>query len=231
MPDSGRYSPPEVVKTGWEAIKRHPLTAVDAYDYGILVYESFNGSFTGQDQLSAPKSIPPTMQQSYKRLINANPKARISTAAFLEQGQRMGGFFETPLISITEGIESLGLKNAEEREEFLSQLDDVADDFPEDFSKMKILPELLKSAEFGGGGPNVLGIVFKIGAKLSDDEYQQQLVPVIIRLFSNQDRALRVCLLDNLPRMIDRLSQKTVNNNIFPQMVWKCTGRMRKCED
>jgi hypothetical protein len=84
---------------------------------------------------------------------------------------------------------------------------------------MKILPELLKSAEFGGGGPNVLGIVFKIGAKLSDEEYQQQLVPVIIRLFANQDRALRVCLLDNLPRMIERLSQKTINNNIFPQLV------------
>ncbi len=67
----------------------------------------------------------------------------------------MGGFFETPLIAITDGIESLGLKNAEEREEFLSQLDDVADEIPEDFFKMKILPELLKSAEFGGGGPNV----------------------------------------------------------------------------
>ena len=119
VPDSGRYSPPEVVKTGWDAIKRHPLTAVDAYDFGILIYEAFNGSFTGGDQLSAPKSIPPSMQQSYKRLINANPKARIATAAFLEQGQRMGGFFETPLIAITDGIESLGLKNEEEREEFL----------------------------------------------------------------------------------------------------------------
>ena len=38
VPDSGRFSPPEVVKTGWEAIKKNPLTAVDAYDYGILVY-------------------------------------------------------------------------------------------------------------------------------------------------------------------------------------------------
>src|ERR1700761_4547511 len=86
---------------------------------------------------------------------------------------------------------------------------------------MKVLPELLKSVEFGGGGPKVLGVIFKIGAKLSDYEYQQQITPVVIRLFANQDRALRVCLLDNLPLMIDRLSQKTVNNNIFPQMVGK----------
>lgn len=95
----------------------------------------------------------------------------------------------------------------------------MADDFPEDFFKMRVLPELLKSAEFGGGGPKVLGVVFKIGTKLSDEEYQQQLGPVIIRLFSSQDRALRACLLGNLPLMIDRLSQKTINNNIFPQMV------------
>lgn len=84
---------------------------------------------------------------------------------------------------------------------------------------MKVLPELLKSVEFGGGGPQVLAVVFKIGAKLSDEEYEQRITPVVIRLFANPDRALRVCLLDNLPRMIDRLSQKVVSNSIFPQLV------------
>lgn len=108
-----------MAKTGWDAIKKNPLTAVDAYNFGILIYEAFNGGFMGTDQLSQPKSIPPSIQQSYKRLINANPKARISVGQFLEQGQRNGGFFETPLIHITDGIESLGLKNEVEREEFL----------------------------------------------------------------------------------------------------------------
>jgi SCY1-like protein 1 len=119
VPDSGRFSPPEVVKTGWESIKRNPISAVDAYNFGILVYEVFNGAFLGTDQLSQPKSVPPTMQQSYKRLINANPKARVSVSQFLEQGQRSGGFFETPLIHLTDGIENLGLKSDSEREDFL----------------------------------------------------------------------------------------------------------------
>ena len=110
-----------------------------------------------------------------------------------------------------------------------SQLDKVSDDFPEDFFKMKVLPELLKSAEFGGGGPKVLGVIFKIGAKLSDDEYQQKLAPVIVRLFANQDRALRVCLLDNLPLMIDRLPQKTINNSIFSQMVRQAPLQFCSC--
>ena len=100
-----------------------------------------------------------------------------------------------------------------------SELDELSEDFPEDFFKMKVLPELLKSVEFGGGGPKVLGAILKIGSKLSHDEFNSKLTPVIVRLFGNPDRALRVCLLDNLPLMIDNLPQKVVNDRIFPQMV------------
>lgn len=84
---------------------------------------------------------------------------------------------------------------------------------------MKILPELLKSLEFGGGGPRVLGVVLKIGSKITEEEYDARITPVIVRLFSLPDRAMRVCLLENLPLMIDHLSQKVVNDKIFPQMV------------
>jgi SCY1-like protein 1 len=94
-----------------------------------------------------------------------------------------------------------------------------SDDFPEEFFQVKVLPELLKSVEFGGGGSKPFGIVMRIATKMSDDEYDSQITPVIIRLFSSPDRALRVCLLDNLPHMIDHLSQKIVSDKIFPQMV------------
>lgn len=93
------------------------------------------------------------------------------------------------------------------------------DDFPEEFFKVKVLPELLKSVEFGGGGPKALALVMKLASKLSEDEYDTQITPVIVRLFTSPDRALRVCLLDNLPLMIDHLSQKLVTDKIFPQMV------------
>ena len=93
------------------------------------------------------------------------------------------------------------------------------DDFPEEFFKVKVLPELLKAVEFGGGGPKSFSLVMKIATKLSEDEYDTQVTPVIVRLFTSPDRALRVCLLDNLPLMIDHLSQKLVTDKIFPQMV------------
>lgn len=210
------------------------MTAVDAYNFGTLIFEVFNGDFIGGDQAGQTKNIPPTMHSTYRRLVNANPKARVSVGNFLEQGRRSGGFFNTPLIKLTENVDSLGMKTEEEREEFLkliahparslltnyySDLDNLSDDFPEDYFKMKILPELLKSVEFGGGGPKVFGVVMKISTKLTDDEFEQKVTPAVVRLFGVPDRAIRVSLLDNLPVMIDRLPQKTVNDKIFPQLV------------
>ncbi|KAL8813351.1 MAG: hypothetical protein Q9200_000307 [Gallowayella weberi] len=218
-PDSGNYAPPEVAKSGWNTIKSHPLPATDSYGFALLVFEVFNGCLISRESIGQTKNIPPSIHQSYKRLLNQNPKARLSVSHFRDQGKRSGGFFETPLIKLSEGIESLGLKSDGEREEFLSELDEVANDFPEEYFSVKVLPELLKSVEFGGGGPRVFASVMKIGAKLSDEDYNSKLTPVIVRLFANPDRAIRVCLLDHLPSMIEHLPQKTVNDKVFPQMI------------
>ncbi|KAH9876064.1 hypothetical protein J1614_003943 [Plenodomus biglobosus] len=219
IPDAGRYMAPEIAKAGWEVVKQNPTAAVDAYNFGILIFEVFNGGYNSSDQLGQMKSIPTTMHQSYKRLLNPNPKSRMSVGQFLDQGKRIGGFFQTPLIQVTDDIENLGLKAEDERNELLGKLDEVSDDFPADFFKMKVLPELLKSVEFGGGGAKVFGTVMQIGQKLSDEEYETQITPVVVRLFANPDRGIRVCLLDNLPLMIDHLPQRLVNDKIFPQMV------------
>lgn len=92
---------------------------MDSYNFGILISEVFNGGFSGSDQVGQTKGIPSSMQPSYKRLLHASPKARLSVGHFLEQGQRSGSFFDTPLIQLTEGIENLGLKTETEREAFL----------------------------------------------------------------------------------------------------------------
>ncbi|KAH8596531.1 armadillo-type protein [Bisporella sp. PMI_857] len=219
VPDSGRYTAPELARSGWDAIKHNPSHAVDSYNFGCLVFEVFNGDFTGPGQAGQTKGIPPSMQSSYRRLVNSNPKARIGVGSFLEQGCRHGGFFETPLIKLTRSIENLGMKTEAEREVFLQDLDNLSDDFPEDFFKMKVLPELLKSFEYGGGGPKVFGVIMKISTKLTDEEFETKITPAIVRLFGSPDRAIRVCLLDNLPLMIDHLSPKVVNDKIFPHMV------------
>ncbi|KAL9014856.1 MAG: hypothetical protein Q9173_000505 [Seirophora scorigena] len=224
-PESSLYAAPEVTESGWATVKRHPLSAIDSYGFAQLMTEAFNGCFITNDFIGQAKSIPPSMHQSYKKLMQQNPKSRLSVSHFREQGKRRGGFFESPLIKLSEGVESLGLMSDGGREEFLSELDAASTDFPEEYFKVKVLPELLKSVEFGGGGSKVFAAVMKIGASLLDEEYNARLTPVIVRLFSNPDRAIRVCLLDHLPHMIDHLPQKLVNDKIFPYMpTQKVTG-------
>lgn len=108
-----------MVQGGWDVIKKNPHSAVDAFNFGVLIYEVFNGDYNGRDNAGQTRSIPPTMHSSYKRLCNANPKARISVSAFLDQGSRRDAFFDTPLIKLTEGIDNLGIKSEDERERFL----------------------------------------------------------------------------------------------------------------
>ncbi|KAF8476197.1 armadillo-type protein [Kalaharituber pfeilii] len=219
VPDSSRYASPEIVKSGWDALKEQSLPVTDAYLFGILIYEVFNGGgFASSDQLANTKAIPQNIVQSYKRLIQPNPKTRLSIAHFLAQGVRKGSFFDTPLIHVAEFVENIGAKGEEEREEFLNLLEETGDQFPEEFFKMKVLPELLKAVEYGGGGPKVFSVVLKIGEKLTSEEWESKVVPVIVRLFSIPDRAIRVFLLDNLPKMIDHIPNKIVNDKIFPDM-------------
>lgn len=100
-----------------------------------------------------------------------------------------------------------------------SDLEQVTDDFPEEFFKSKVLPELVKSVEFGGGGAKALTIVLKIAGKLPSDDFESKITPFIVRAFANPDRSIRVCLLDNLPLIFEQLSQRVVNDKIFPQLV------------
>ncbi|EWC45766.1 hypothetical protein DRE_05103 [Drechslerella stenobrocha 248] len=219
LPDSSRYAAPEISRGGWDGLRSQAVHVTDSWNMGTLMYEIFNGYFSTQDQLAQPKSIPAPMATPYRRLTQNNPKMRLPIAHFLEQGKRTNGFFDTPLIRCSEFIENMGVKDEHEREEFLQNLEDTKDEFPEEFFRAKVLPELLKSVEYGGGGPKVFGVVLMIAEKLSDEEWESTITPCIVRLFASPDRAIRVFLLDNLPKMIDHLPKKTVTDGIFPQLV------------
>lgn len=118
-PDFSGYTPPEIAKSGWEVIKRHPVPATDSYNFGALLFEVFNECLVDHSQIGQTKNVPPSMHQSYKRLLNANPKARLSISNFRLQGTRSGGYFDTSLIKLSEGIENLDLKSEMERGELL----------------------------------------------------------------------------------------------------------------
>jgi SCY1-like protein 1 len=129
LPAINLYSPPEVSKAGWDTIKQNPVAATDSYDFGILVYEVYNGGTFDSGKVGQTTNIPISIQHSYKRLLNAHPKARLTVSHFLEQGCRNDGFFETPLIRLSQGVENLGLKTDEERIELLRSVLDCFDTY------------------------------------------------------------------------------------------------------
>lgn len=103
-----------------DVLRRIPLHAMDSYGFGVLIFEVFNPErYRGSFQAGQTTNIPHEMQQSYKRLMHSNPKIRLSVSDFLDQGKRMDGFFDTPLIKFSEDIDNLGLKDETEREELL----------------------------------------------------------------------------------------------------------------
>jgi SCY1-like protein 1 len=167
----------------------------------------------------------------YKRLLNPAPKSRLSVSQFLELGSRAGSFFSTDLIRCSESLENMSIKGDHERETFLQylpslsqasnsrQLESSLEKYPPGFLHYKILPEMLKSFEFGGGGGKVFTIILSIAEKLSDDDFEKDIQPVIVRMFASQERGVRVCLLENLSRIVERLNPKMVNDKVFPSMV------------
>ncbi|KAK6431996.1 Nuclear aminoacylation-dependent tRNA export pathway component [Oleoguttula sp. CCFEE 5521] len=220
VPDIGRYTPPEVVKGGWSSISQHPIHAIDSYGYGTLVSEVFSGGFSGSDQIGSVKNVPQAMQASYRRLTHALPKMRLSVGHFLDQGVRKGGFFDTPLIDLTNGIENLGLKTDTEREAFLGELETVADsdDFPEDFFKVKVLPELLKSVEFGGGGAKPLALVMRVATKLSEDDQKtvsDRIFPQMVTGFGDLAPIVREQTVKAVLIVINKLSDRVINGELL----------------
>lgn len=99
------------------------------------------------------------------------------------------------------------------------KLDSVIDTFPAEFSKHKILPELIKAFEFGSGGAKALSAIVKVGDHVSDEEYTSIIIEPIVRMFASPDRAIRVSLLENMPKFINHMTNKMVTNQIYPNIV------------
>lgn len=90
-----------------------------------------------------------------------------------------------------------------QRNEFFTELNSSLDSFPEAFSRRKILPQLINAFEFGGAGSAVLAPLFRLGRLLGEEEYQQRIVPCVVKLFSSTDRATRLNLLKQVSHLLE----------------------------
>ncbi|KAK9330339.1 armadillo-type protein [Lipomyces starkeyi] len=227
VPEAGRYASPEVAKSGWDILKKQPHDLLDSWLFGALIFEAFNGIFTTSDQLqsSMRKQIPPDLFGPFKKLVQQVPRQRASIKQFVDVGRDSSkstpgsGFFRTDMIALSESVDNLSVQSEYERETFLKELQRVREKFPPSYLRLKVLPELVKCFEFGGGGPKVLSVMLDISQHMSPEEFQVAVAPTIVKMFSSPDRAIRIALLESLPKFIESLPNKVVNEKVFPDML------------
>ncbi|ORX90168.1 ARM repeat-containing protein [Basidiobolus meristosporus CBS 931.73] len=216
MPDFAKYATPEIKKHSPRVIKDYGPGVTDSWQYGCMIYEAFNGDINYPEQIYQRGSIPMNLFNQYKSLLAPEPRGRLSLASFIDGGLMSNGYFQNELIQINLFLENFAVKEASEKEAFFKGLQSALDKLPQDFCKYKILPELSKALEFGSGGPRALGLMMKIGEYFDDKEFEAQLLPTVVKMFSVTDRTIRLSLLENLGSFIKHLDKRIVNDKIFP---------------
>ncbi|KAM4018445.1 N-terminal kinase-like protein isoform 2-T2 [Anomaloglossus baeobatrachus] len=215
-PELEKYNPPEKSERSKTSGEKW---SADMWCLGCLIWEVFNGPLPRPTALRSLGKIPKSLVPHYCELVGANPKIRPNPARFLQNCRAPGGFLYNSFVETNLFLEEIQIKDPAERQTFFEQLSEHLDSFPEDFCRHKILPQLLTAFEFGSAGAVILTPLFKIGKFLNADEYQQKIIPIIVKMFSSTDRAMRIRLLQQMENFIQYLNEPTVNSQIFPHVV------------
>ena len=116
--------------TSCSSVSRLPISAADAYGLGLLIHFAFNPNqappATAQPPHPPPTpatrgAIPTFIFPAFKKLLNPNPKARLSPAHFLELGMSQtagdgSGFFATNrLVKVCAGLDNFNLASESEK--------------------------------------------------------------------------------------------------------------------
>ncbi|XP_067400034.1 N-terminal kinase-like protein isoform X3 [Emydura macquarii macquarii] len=216
IPELERYDPPEKTDNSKSVGEKW---SADMWRLGCLIWEVFNGTLSRPSSLRSLGKIPKSLVPHYCELVGANPKIRPNPAKFLQNCRGPNGFMKNSFVETNLFLEEIQIKEPAERQKFFQELSNNLDSFPEDFCHHKILPQLLTAFEFGSAGAVILTPLFKVGKFLSAEEYQQKIIPVIVKMFSSTDRAMRIRLLQQMENFIQYLNEPTVNTQIFPHVV------------
>ena len=155
----------------------------------------------------------------YKEMISIRPDNRPNPADMIVRCRSNGGFFKNDLVDALLFLEEIQVKEKNEKSRFFAQLTSQLDEFPEGVGRFKILPQLIAAFEYGEAGSAVLPPLLQLGRVLPDAEYQNRVVPCVVKLFASNDRATRLRLLQQLDRFVNHLLPATVNEAIFPQVI------------
>ncbi|EGC35135.1 hypothetical protein DICPUDRAFT_55347 [Dictyostelium purpureum] len=209
-----KYKPPEITKSQWSQISSSPPNSIDSWMLGCLIYECYSGSLTAAEDIRNINEVPKILHGGYQKLFSVKTESRLNPNKLLESQYFQNVFVETCVF-----LENITLKDTFEKEQFFKKIDQYIEKIPKNICKFKILPHLVTAFDLGPVNPKLLGTLLKIGSSLSTDEYNNKIVPSVVKWFACDDRALRINLLENLEFYIQHLNENTVNEQIFPNVV------------
>ncbi|XP_063868624.1 N-terminal kinase-like protein isoform X2 [Scylla paramamosain] len=216
LPQLDVYNPPE----RFDPSKQRTTTkwAADIWGLGCLVWETFNGTLDQSINLKNTSKIPKSLVPTYTRLVGASPASRPNPREVVSSLSQPGQFFHNDLVETLTFLDEIQIKDNNERHKFFSQLAGRLDSIPQCMAVNKVLPALLAAHEFSNAGSAVLAPLFKIGQLLGEAEYQQQILPCVVRLFSSSDRATRLRLLQQAGDLATHIDPATLNTQVFPHL-------------
>ncbi|GMF53035.1 unnamed protein product [Phytophthora fragariaefolia] len=218
----GRLTPQKCQRSDWKAIATGPSHGVDIWAFACLMYYVFNdGQFRSSD-MSTAANIPPAIRTQFRKAIEDNSARRPSPQKML-----CSSYFDTPFIKRMDFLENLAVKESDEKVAFYKELCANLETLPRCFGVHKILPALKQVVEFGAAtgaknGPvkldpsasHMLPAMVQIGSSLSADDFKVEVLPIIIKLFSCNDRAVRVQLLQMMEKFAVHFDAKLVNSTV-----------------
>uniref|UniRef100_A0A183BLN9 Protein kinase domain-containing protein n=1 Tax=Globodera pallida TaxID=36090 RepID=A0A183BLN9_GLOPA len=160
-------------------------------------------AFRTNSSADAPQ-LPKRVQPLFRRL-NARGKSLMAVADILNECRSVGGFMKNKFVDTLLFLDEFQIRDAAERQSFFVQLNSNLELFPDDISRNKILPKLIHTYEYGDAGAHILVPMFKLGRLLEETEYQQRVVPCLVKLFSSTDRTTRVKLLERIDEFAGHL--------------------------
>ncbi|XP_047147525.1 N-terminal kinase-like protein isoform X2 [Vigna umbellata] len=115
-------------------------------------------------------------------------------------------------------MEILSLKDSVEKDTFFRKLPNLSEQLPQQIVLKKLLPLLASALEYGSASAPALTALLKMGSALSSEEFRVKVLPTLVKLFSSNDRAIRVGLLQHIDQYGESLSAQVVDEQVYPHV-------------
>ena len=192
-----------------------PVHYLDSWSLGVLIFDLHsNGTLSSPAQLANKDIIPASLQTEYKRLLSTNPVGRINPSVVLQSAFFSGN----ELVKTVNFLGELAIQSSGDKDSFFTSFAKQVQEYPEPVNKYRILPQLVDALSFGSGMscfPSILTSVLKIGGSLSANEYAAIILPAVTKLFSSNERMVRVHLLSCIDQYGQHLTAELINDSIF----------------